>query len=154
MDACGYSGEPIKFEEYGLNARRSSVIGWDSQNNLKILYGPSQGNPSEQLITAGAAPSNGAEGFEILKADANVMVYRDLQKQNWKAMSGTEAELCGEVTQAIADQANLFRKYVHFAVNFTTAKVRGVNAQYDARNTQGQNITNQLIEVLNGIKPL
>lgn len=149
LDGCGL--EPLKMAKFSLSSTRASVIGWDA-TGIKKLY-TIQGATEESIITEGLKPGDNTPGYEARTVIGKVMAYKDYDKKPYKAMSGEDI-ICFEVTQAEADQANEYSKYMHYALNFKNAKVKGVNAQYDARSADNQSRDNEIVQALISVKTL
>lgn len=154
LDGCAYTDDPILSEDYGLSASRTLVIGWDG-NNLKNLHSPDQGNNKERVELTAIGPVEHGVGSEKVKSDGSVLVYKDIDTKYWKDTSSDSSMSCGvPISQSTADQANTYRKYVHYAVNFSTDKLRGTNAHYDARKSFDQSLSDDFVKVLNTLKKI
>lgn len=142
LDGCV---APVKEQQHELNKMRSSVIGWDSNNIKQYWTGQGFNGPTVYLVNI--KPGDTGPGWkEIGNPDKKVLVYEDFNKNLYKATTADQG--CNTITAAEADEANAYAKYIHFAVNYSNSMVKGVNAQYDARNGAVPEM-NWLIDTLN-----
>lgn len=146
LDACGYD-DPVQNAQHAQNANQASLIGWE-QNNIK-RYMTRQGFSGPTVYKQSKTAGDTGPGYtEISKSD-KVLIYKDINNHPVKAGSG---EGCSPIAQAQADEANAFANFFHYAANYSSNKVFGVNGQFDARKGDDTTVRNQLTEALNTIK--
>ncbi len=148
LDGCGL-GTPEENEKHALNAVEASVIGWDATNVKRYMSG--QGTPAKVYMYS-IKPGEIGDGWVSVSTSDKVLEYKDIDSESnrWKADSAGLA--CGTVTQAQADAANAYKKYVHYAVNVSNDKFKGANAQYDARTNDDSALRAKIVTVLNSIQ--
>ncbi len=148
LDGCGLTN-PVQNAQHDLNAAKASVIGWNPSNIKRYMTGQGFNGPTVYLVNAKAG-SNGPGWTQISSSD-KVLVYKDIDDPSRKVKAGADS-VCSTITQAQADEANAFIHIYHLAVNFSTTKVKGINAQFDARSGDDSTQLGQLVTALNSIK--
>ncbi len=143
-DGCGLP--PLEGEQASLSEARAGTVGWSAKGVESYRTGI--GITGKQVMTNDFVDENGTH-YNVVKKDGMVLEYRD-HATEVKAQS--KDAVCGEVTQKQADEANAYHKYIHFAVNFSGSKFKGVNAQYDARKSTDSKLVLGLIAALKSLK--
>lgn len=150
LDGCGLE-DPIKSRQHSLYLSNGTTIGWDEKGILQLFTGQGVEGGGSKVFTYGYTPGDGTPGYDVIEKNSKVVLYYDYDKTPTKAVSGDSA-VCGEITQAKADEANAFSKIVHYAANYSNAKVKGVNANYDAREKLETTVRDQVTSALNTLK--
>lgn len=145
LDGCP---DPIWSETHNLAAKRASTIGWDS-TNLKFYELDWERLPETNYkVRLSASVGESGTGWDSLSSQSNVLEYKDKTPYQYKTGDIGDGGNCQNTTQAVADEANAYSKYIRYAVNFSTNTIVGVNAQYDARKADNPEIRKDLVKVL------
>ncbi len=148
IDGCGIT-DPVSSQLYGLSQVRASEIGWTGKSLKTYFHSQGQDSPVVNLTELKSDSAN----WKIFKTSGKTFVYQS-SLVTTGGFKVTEADMCSDgITQEEADAANAYYKFVHFVTNYTNEKVKGVNAQLDARTIEDSSTDiNDIINVLNSLK--
>jgi hypothetical protein len=147
LDGCGLP--PLESEQNTLDVLRASNVGWDKEGI--VFYGRTQGEDEGKKYTYSYEEDQNP-GYTVLVKKSKTIAFQD--NVGKYEPETAEKNGCFNVTQKEADEANAYDKYIHFASNFQTDKIKGINAQYDARITKEQSIIDNILITLNSFSKL
>jgi hypothetical protein len=147
LDGCGLP--PLKSEKNQLDVLRASNIGWDKDGI--VFYGRAQGEEKGEKYTY-SYEADQNPGYTVLLKKSKSISFQEITSK-YKAETEKENS-CFDITQKEADEANSYHKYIHFASNFETKNIKGINAQYDARIAKEQTIIDNIFIILNSFTKL
>lgn len=148
LDGCGITN-PVDAEKFSLDQAKGSIIGWNG-DSLKS-YGQYQGQTEPAVSLLSRVSSDTGPGWVKIDEKDKTLIYT-YNFNDVKAAQGSSDGPCEDtITQAQADEANAYHKFIYFAANYSNSMVQGVNAQYDGRGGKSQAEIDQLTEVLNTI---
>lgn len=149
LDGCP---DPITVAKHDLSRTRAWTVGW-SATNLKQYVLDYDSLPATKYITQlqSSTKSETSTGWTKVSTNGQVLVYKDINQAPIKEIQ-EGMNSCQDITKAEAEEANTYYNFTHFALNFTKAKIVGVNAQYDNNKGEDAETVKQLTETLKSIK--
>jgi flagellin-like protein len=149
-DGCG--GQSVELREYGRTYTHASLIGWGKGVIKNLIYNPVANEyykAGDRIVETKISTSN----TNIYNEVGQVLEYRVASTEPAKAHKMDPDAACdAALTQAQADEINAYDNIVNYAVNFSNAKVKGTNAEFDARQTDDTAVRKELLTVLGSIK--
>lgn len=145
LDGCP---DPLMAAPHDAASTRASVVGWDKENLKRYFVDRISGE--KKIYLYNKTPGDTGPGFKLVKTGGNVLVYEDINQTPYKV---NEESCYGEpLTEATVNKANSYYTFTRFAANYSNAKVKGVNAQYDNNKEKSQTVIDQIVTTLNNLK--
>lgn len=149
LDGCP---DPLTVAKHDLSRTRSWTVGW-SGSNLKQYALDYDALPATKykVQLQSSVKSETSTGWTKVSTDGQVLVYKDINQAPITAIQ-EGMDSCQNITKAQAEESNTYYNFTHFALNFTNAKIIGVNAQYDTNKGEDTETVKQLIQILQSVK--
>jgi hypothetical protein len=151
LDGCP---DPVYMQKHGLAMQRATLTGWDGMDSIlayNLDYEATVNNDTSVYnVTKHPSVINGKNVWTKIRSRDKALAFQWVYFEPVKA-----GETCGDtITQQAADEANSYFKYIYFVRSFTSTKIKGINATYDARIIKTDLEIDQTLEVLNSVKAL
>lgn len=149
LDGCP---DPLTVAKHDLSRTRSWTIGWsDASLKQYVLDYEAQPAVKYKVQLQSSTKSETSVGWTKVNSDGQVLIYKDINQAPIKAIQ-EGMDSCQNISKAEAEESNTYYNYTHFALNFSNAKILGVNAQYNTNKGEDAETVKQLTKTLQSIK--